>query len=116
MSALNREDNFAGRVAYAAATIAAGRRTTRSFDNCFENWDGDEVAVAVYRRSMKNPKIAANLFRYLGRDSVMEAVARFADVPTRDLPKRAAETRARRREKAAKELAEWDAAAEAANA
>lgn len=97
MSSLNIPDNFAGRVNYAAAVISSGRASTRSFDNCFENFDGSEVAVAVYRRSLKNPKIAANLFRYLAREITMADVERLKDIPTRELPKVAAETRARRR-------------------
>lgn len=97
MSALNDPDNFAGRVNYAAAVIASGRSTTRNFDNCFENYDGSEVAVAVYRRSLNNPKIAANLFRYISREITMADVERLKDVPTRELSKVAAETRARRR-------------------
>ena len=51
MSRLNDPENFRGRVNYAAKVIAYGRRPTRAFDNCFENYDGDEVATAILRRS-----------------------------------------------------------------
>lgn len=64
-------DNYAYRVAFACRVIADKRETTRNFDNCFEMSDGDAVAVAVYRRSRKNPRIRANLFRYLSRCSVV---------------------------------------------
>jgi hypothetical protein len=96
MSRLNDPKNFSGRVAYAAATIAAGRPTSRAFDNCFENSDGDEVSTIVYRRSRRNPKIAANIWRYLDREVVIEAATRLSHVQTRDMPRVAAESRARR--------------------
>jgi hypothetical protein len=74
--------------------IAAGRPTSRAFDNWFENSDGDEVATIVYRRSIRHPKIAANIWRYLDRKTVTEAAARLSHVPTRDMPRVAAESRA----------------------
>lgn len=76
MPRINDPDNFAGRVNLAALYISQGRRTSRSFDNCFENNDGDAVATALYRRAQKNPDgpLARNLWRYLARESV-EAVA-----------------------------------------
>ena len=92
MSALNRPDNFAGRVSYAARVIAEGRPTTRSFDNCFENSDGDEVAAALVRRAQRNPRLAANLWRYLDRQTAEEAASRLQG---RDLAQSAAESRAR---------------------
>lgn len=78
MSALNRPDNFAGRVNYAAAVISEGRPTSRGFDNCFENHDGDAVAAALVRRAEKNPRLAANLWRYLCRQTAEEAAAKLA--------------------------------------
>lgn len=65
MSRLNREDHFDGRVRYAAAVIANAREDRRAFDNCFENGDGKVVSAAIYRRSLRNPKIAENMKRYL---------------------------------------------------
>ena len=61
MSRLNDPENFHGRVNYAAKVIAYGRRPTRAFDNCFENYDGDEVATVILRRSRKNARLAAKL-------------------------------------------------------
>ncbi|MGE0653335.1 MAG: hypothetical protein AB7P12_16565 [Alphaproteobacteria bacterium] len=97
MSRLNYPENFRGRVNYAAQVIAYGRRPTRAFDNCFENYDGDEVATAVLRRSKKNARLAANLHRYLSMASIEAAAERLADVSTRSLPEVARQTRARRR-------------------
>jgi hypothetical protein len=97
MSRLNDPENFRGRVAYAAKVIAYGRSPTRAFDDCFENYDGDEVATAILRRSRKNARLAANLQRYLNMASIEAAAGRLADIPTRKLPEIARQTRARRR-------------------
>lgn len=97
MSRLNEPDNFRGRVAYAAKVIASGRAPTRAFENCFENYDGDEVSVAILRRAAHNPRIAANLDRYISRKLAEACAARMLHVPTRKLPALAAETRARRK-------------------
>lgn len=97
MSRLNDPDNFRGRVAYAAQTIARGGANTRAFDNCFENDDGDEVAVAVLRRSRRNPRIAANLARYLNVALAEKCDRRLAHVPTRKLHLAAAQSRSRAR-------------------
>ena len=95
MSRLNDPENFRGRVNFAAKVIAYGHRPTRAFDNCFENWDGDEVATVIVRRARKNQRLAANLHRYLSIASIEAAAARLADVPTRKLPDVARATRAR---------------------
>ena len=97
MSRLIDPENFRGRVAYAAQVIAYGRRPTRAFDNCFENYDGDEVATAILRRSRKNARLAANLQRYLRLSTIEAAAERLADIPTRKLPELARQTRARRK-------------------
>jgi len=97
MSRLNDPENFRGRVNYAAKVIAYGHRPTRAFDNCFENYDGDEVATAVVRRSRRNARLAANLQRYLSLASIEAAAERLANVPTRKLPEIARQTRARRK-------------------
>lgn len=96
MSRLNEPENFRGRVNYAARVIAYGHRPTRAFDNCFENWDGDEVATVIVRRARKNQRLAANLHRYLSIASIEAAAERLAHVPTRKLPDVARATRARR--------------------
>lgn len=109
MSRLNDPENFGGRVAYAAKIIAYGRSPSRAFDNCFENNDGDEVAAAIVRRARKNPKIAANLDNYLNRQSAEKAAERLADIPTRQLPVVARETRARKEVEFRERLAERNA-------
>ena len=72
MTRINDLENFAGRVNLAALVISKGGRTSRSFDNCFENYDGDAVATALYRRAQKAPDgdLARNLWRYLSKDTV----------------------------------------------
>ncbi len=97
MSRLNDPDNFRGRVAYAAKVIASGKRPTRAFDNCFENYDGDEVSVAILRRAQRNPRIARNLDRYINRVLAEASAARMAHIPTRKLAAAAAATRANRK-------------------
>jgi hypothetical protein len=60
------------RVTFAASRIASGKRTTRAFNSCFEMDDGDAVALALSLRVSRRPntKLAANLWRYLDRESV----------------------------------------------
>lgn len=113
MSALNRLDNFAGRVAYAAATIIAGREATRSFDNCFENYDGSYVAAALVRRAAKNPRLAANLPRYLDPVMAQHCADRFEGL---NLTKAAREHCAKRAAEDEAQRAERRAAAEAVRA
>ena len=65
----------------AVSYISAGRETNRSFDSCFEWWGADAVAIALYRRAQKRPdtKMAQNLFKYLSRDTVEDAVEKYKD-------------------------------------
>lgn len=86
-------DAFAERVSLACAYIAARKETTRKFDTCFEMYDGDAVGVAVYRRSLRNPRLRANLWRYLGRPMLVELAYRERRRPTRQLSAWAAELR-----------------------
>ena len=92
MSILNKPENFAGRVNYAASVISRGRGTGRAFDGCFENWDGDAVAAALMRRAEKNEKLCANLFRYINQQIATEAYDRYKE---RDLVEVARELRTR---------------------
>jgi hypothetical protein len=89
MASIHDENGFNERVNYAVARIVSNKRTTRGFDTCFEMGDADYVAVAVYRRSLSNPKLARNLFKYLGEDSVMKSVEKLKAVPTKDLKAKA---------------------------
>lgn len=97
MTSINNPDNFAGRIDFAAAYIAAGRNTSRSFDSCFENDDGDAVVTALYRRAQAKPtgRLAANLWRYLARESVERTATENAH--RTDLAAWAAELRAQGR-------------------
>lgn len=65
-------ENYQGRVSLAALYISTGRDTTRSFDTCFEMYDGDAVATALFRRALADPDsdLARNLPRYLNLESV----------------------------------------------
>ena len=80
MPSVYDSENFSGRVSFACAHIARRGGDTRHFDTCFEMYDGTAVAIGVYRRSLKNPKIAANIWKYLGRDIVMAEVEEFKHV------------------------------------
>jgi hypothetical protein len=53
------------RINFAVSYIVQGRQTTRTFDTCFEMGDGDAVYAGIMRRAAKNPKLAANVGRYL---------------------------------------------------
>jgi hypothetical protein len=77
VSAVYTIDNYSGRVSHAAAVITRGGETNRNFDTCFEMYDGDAVATALYRKSLADPDgpLARNLWRYLGRETV-EATAK----------------------------------------
>jgi hypothetical protein len=57
--------DFTARVNYAARVISDRRPTSRRFDSCFENGDGDEVVAALRRRALRNPRLAANFRKYL---------------------------------------------------
>lgn len=104
-------ENFAGRVNLAAAYISQGRNVScnRTFDTCFEMYDGDVVAAAVYRRAEKNPKLAANLPRYLSADLRAATVAKFAHIPTRKLADEARRVRAAAMEERDRWFAELEA-------
>ena len=59
---------FWTRVTFACAVIARNGNTTRTFDTCFEMYDGDAVAAAVVRRAKARPDgpLARNLSCHLG--------------------------------------------------
>jgi hypothetical protein len=48
-------ENYAGRVSLAAFYISQRRESSRAFDTCFEMYDGDAVAVALWRRAQAKP-------------------------------------------------------------
>ena len=81
---------FEDRVNFAANVIQSGRQTTRNFDNCFEESDGDAVCLALLRRIDKRPdtKLAQNIWRYLARDTVEPKREQYAGIDPRELSKK----------------------------
>ena len=94
MASVYDNENFAGRVNYAATVMLRGGTCTRHFDTCFEMYDGEVVAVALYRRAAKNPKLAAALARYIDAELAAKAAAAYAHIPTRGLAEEARKLRA----------------------
>lgn len=92
-----RNEDFTGRVNYAAQVIANGRNTSRAFDSCLENNDGAVVVTALWRRAKKNPRLAENMPRYLSMDIVRRDARSLAHIPTRKLKDVAAKMRERAR-------------------
>lgn len=72
------QKTFSERVNYAARWIVSGRPTTRSFDNCFENSDGDAVVLALCRRAEKNERLRQALPRYIAETSIRDVPTRYA--------------------------------------
>ena len=100
MSRLNDPENFAGRVNYAAAVLVRNgglgpNGSTRGFDNCFENSDGEVVAAALARRAQKNERLRAALYKAIDAKYVEQAVAEYGAV--RNLAVAARELRAKRK-------------------
>lgn len=58
------QNNFSGRVNYAAQCIMRGFTQGRCFDTCFEMNDGDAVVTALVRRSIKNQRLREAITRY----------------------------------------------------
>jgi tRNA-dihydrouridine synthase len=116
MSRTTQDDAFQYRVDFAASVISSGERTTRNFDNCFEMYDGDAVAVAVYRRAMHNPKLRRNIWRYITRESVVKKAWASRRKSRADLKTWAAELRAEANRKREEENARWMAEQEAVRA
>lgn len=85
MPSVYHPENFSGRVNLAAKYIIEQRRPTRSFDTCFEMFDGDVVACALYRRAIGNPQLAANLPKYLDTSLREETMGKYANISTRAL-------------------------------
>lgn len=95
MTSVYQDDNFQGRVNLAASYISAGRQTTRTFDSCFEMYDGAAVAQALYRRTIRNPNtnLAKNIWRYLSKETIEKEAAEYSG--ERDLADLASRLRAK---------------------
>jgi hypothetical protein len=91
-------DAFEDRVNYAASCISKGMSSTRHFDTCFEMWDGDYVAAALVRRTLKNPntKLASRLFVVINREIAMKNYEDTKHLTRKQLREAAAAERARR--------------------
>ena len=114
MPSVYNEDNFIGRVNYAAQCLV--RRSgigSRHYDTCFEMADGDAVVTALLRRAEKNARLKTAIQREYrieadGKDrpglqgypsSWQQAATALAHITTRDLPYEARQQRARFHEK-----------------
>lgn len=86
-----KPQSFEGRVRYAADLIASGARPCRAFDSCFENYDGD--AVAVLRQAAKIPALAQNFGRYLNRSRAAADAERWKHLSDEELKREAARLR-----------------------
>lgn len=71
MSQVYIEANYTGRVLHASRVIRSGGEADRVFDTCFEMYDGDAVAVALYRISRGDDALRRNIWRYISRHSVV---------------------------------------------
>lgn len=58
------------RVNYAISVITRNGQCSRKFDTCFEMGDGSVVTAEIVRRSKKNTRLANNLPKYLGKDTI----------------------------------------------
>ncbi len=102
-------DEFTRRVNQALSLIQTGQTSTRTFDACFEMYDGELVAVAVYRRAQRDPALLARLWRGLGQEITLAAVTQYAPFTDEDLPRLARQLRAQRYAEARAELARLQA-------
>jgi cystathionine beta-lyase family protein involved in aluminum resistance len=55
---------FSTRVNYAAQCIRKGSTGGRSFDTCFEMYDGEFVVTMLVRKAERNPTFAAAMLKY----------------------------------------------------
>lgn len=86
MSAIHQRHGFRARVAHAAHVIRENGEAGQDFDTCFEMWDGDAVAVALWRMSKYDMLLAMNLPKFIGTgDKLMAVVERYKHVPDEQL-------------------------------
>jgi hypothetical protein len=88
-----KPQSFQARVNYAIDIIVRKAPACRTFDACFENWDGDVVAAAILRRAEHDPVLAENYGLYLSRKLGEQAALRFAIHSDEDLKRVAAKYR-----------------------
>jgi hypothetical protein len=109
------QKSFTDRVNMAANYISQGRNSSRSFDSCFENYDGDAVVVALFRRAQARPtgNLANNIWNYLSKDSVSYLADKYTDLSRSGLNELSLELQSDARQKNA-EMMEALAARQAA--
>lgn len=94
--------SFNARVAYAAACFQNGETNSRTFDSCFECFDGDAVVVALVRQFDHVPGLKTGVSSWAGGNvpnSWTALAEKYRDLPDDQLEGLAADLR--RRNKAA---------------
>jgi len=69
-------DGFSSRLELAYSYIESGRQTDSAFDACFEMYDSDAVAVALWAKLDDfdcSEAFAGNIWKYLSQESVLRA-------------------------------------------
>lgn len=75
--------NFQDRVNYAVSCIIRGTDSRRR-DTCFGMGDGDQVAVAVYRRLLKRPELAEKIST-LSKDTLKRCLEEYGHLTNEEL-------------------------------
>lgn len=99
-------DTLNARVNTVCAYMLEDRRTDRNFDSCFEMYDGDIVAVAIYRRAQNNNVLQQRLYKYLCIHATNNAVTKYQHCTDDDLPSIAQQLRKRGEENAERRFRE----------
>lgn len=97
MASVYDDFNFMGRVNYAAQCFMRRISNSRSFDTCFEMFDGRAVVTALVRRSAKNERLhAAISSQWSGTfpQQWLDVAEEHKTIATRELSKLAASMRA----------------------
>lgn len=94
-------DGFPARVRLAAQCIRTRQGThSRAFDNCFEMYDGDIVAVMLDRMALQDPALCAGMAdvwdNQESRAGLAATVAKYANIITENLPQEARKIRSDR--------------------
>ncbi len=74
---------FCARVAHAQKVIWTGKGMNRKFDDCFEMYDGEQVAVIIWRKAQKEADVGnliplSNLQTFLSLDYVKASAEKFS--------------------------------------
>lgn len=102
MPSVYEENNFEGRVNYAAQCFVRGISNSRHFDTCFEMFDGQAVVTALVRRCEKNAKLQAAVAAQWGGSfpqKWLDTASEYQNISTRKLRDLAAQLRAEANER-----------------